>query len=73
MAVGIAIASVESVEDLRRLSQLCHNVADARRLLAIALMTEGRSRTKAATAADMNRQACRVAQGKHRVGATVGS
>ena len=49
----------ESPEDLRRMARLCGNVAQARRLLAIALVLEGHSRTAAATAAGMERQSLR--------------
>jgi transposase len=60
MAVGISITRKgESVEELRRLARLCRNVAQARRLLAIALVMEGCSRTDAATAAGMDRQSLR--------------
>ena len=60
MAVGIAITRKdESAEELRRMARLCRNVAQARRLLAIALVTDGHSRTDAATAGGMDRQSLR--------------
>ena len=60
MAVGIAITRhEESAEALRRLARLCRNVAQARRLLAIALVMDGHSRTDAATAGGMDRQSLR--------------
>lgn len=49
----------DSPDDLRRAARLCKNVAQARRLLAIALVLEGHSRTDAATAAGMDRQSLR--------------
>ena len=55
MAIAITW-QVESAEDLRRMARLCRNVAQARRLLAIALVMDGHSRTDAATAAGMDRQ-----------------
>lgn len=60
MAVGITIARHnESAGELRRLERLCRNVAQARRLLAIALVMDGQSRTDAATAAGMDRPSLR--------------
>ena len=60
MAIGIAITrTAESADDLRRLARLCRNVAQARRLLAMALVMDGHSRTDAATAAGMERQSLR--------------
>lgn len=60
MAVGLAITRPdESADDLRRLARSCRNVAQARRLLAIALVMDGQSRTDAATAAGMDRQSLR--------------
>ena len=60
MAAGIVITrQEESAAELRRLARLSRNVAQARRLLAIALVMEGRSRTEAATAAGMDRQSLR--------------
>ena len=60
MAVGLAITRQdESAGDLRRLARTCRNVAQARRLLAIALVLDGQSRTDAATAAGMDRQSLR--------------
>ena len=60
MAVGLAITRHdESADDLRRVACSCGNVAQARRLLAIALVMEGRSRTGAARAAGMDRQSLR--------------
>ena len=49
----------ESAADLRGLARSSHNVAQARRLLAIALVLDGSSRTAAATAAGMDRQSLR--------------
>ena len=49
----------ESAEDLRRAARSTKNVAQARRLLAIALVMDGSSRTDAATAAGMDRQSLR--------------
>ena len=49
----------ESAEDLRRAARSTRNVAQARRLLAIALVMDGSSRTDAATAAGMDRQSLR--------------
>ena len=55
MAVGLAITRRdESAGDLRHLARSCCNVAQARRLLAIALVLDGHSRTDAATAAGMD-------------------
>ena len=60
MAFGLAITRQdESASDLRRVARSCRNVAQARRLLAIALVIEGRSRTDATTAAGMDRQSLR--------------
>ena len=60
MAAGIAITRQdESAAELRRLARTSRDVAQARRLLAIALVMEGRSRTEAATAAGMDRQSLR--------------
>ena len=60
MAVGIAITRKdESAGALRRMARLCRNVAQARRLLAIALVMDGHSRTDAATAGGMDRQSLR--------------
>ena len=60
MAVGLAITRQdESADDLRRLARRSGNVAQARRLLSIALVMEGHSRTDAATAAGMDRQSLR--------------
>ena len=60
MAVGIAITRhEESAEALRRMARLCRNVAQARRLLSIALVMDGHSRTDAATAGGMDRQSLR--------------
>ena len=60
MAAGIAITRQdESAAELRRLARASRDVAQARRLLAIALVMEGRSRTEAATAAGMDRQSQR--------------
>ena len=49
----------ESAAELRRLARASRDVAQARRLLAIALVMEGRSRADAATAAGMDRQSLR--------------
>ncbi len=49
----------ESAEDLRRAARSSKNVGQARRLLAIALVMDGQSRTEAATAAGMDRQSLR--------------
>lgn len=49
----------DSADDLRRAARSSRNVAQARRLLAIALVLEGHSRTAAATAAGMDRQSLR--------------
>ena len=60
MAVGLAITRHdESADDLRRLARACRNVGQSRRLLAIALVMDGHSRTEAATAAGMDRQSLR--------------
>lgn len=60
MAAGIAITRQdESASELRRLTRASRDVAQARRLLAIALVMEGRSRTEAAAAAGMDRQSLR--------------
>lgn len=60
MAIGIKITRAEeSAEALRRMARLCRNVAQARRLLAIASVMDGHSRTDAATAAGMDRQSLR--------------
>ena len=60
MAIGIAITRKdESAHELRRLARLCRNVAQVRRLLAMALVMDGYSRTDAATAAGMERQSSR--------------
>ena len=60
MAAGIAITRQnESATELRRLARASRDVAQARRLLAIALVMEDRSRTEAATAAGMDRQSLR--------------
>ena len=58
MAVAITRQD-ESAEELRRMARQCRNVAQARRLLAIALVMDGQSRTDAATAAGMDRQSLR--------------
>lgn len=58
MAIAIT-RQEESAADLRRLARGSRDVAQARRLLAIALVMEGRSRTDAATAAGMDRQSLR--------------
>ena len=58
MAIAIT-REVETVEELRRMARLCRNVAQARRLLAIALVMDGYSRTDAATVAGMDRQSLR--------------
>ena len=56
MAVGLAIPRQDERADaVRRLARRSGNVAQARRLLAIALVMEGHSRTDAATAAGMDR------------------
>ena len=56
MAVGLAITRHdESADDLRRLARACRNVAQSRRLLAIALVMDGHSRTEAG----MDRQSLR--------------
>ena len=58
--MAIAITRQEnSAAELRRMARLCRNVAQARRLLAIALVMEGHLRTEAATAAGMDRQSLR--------------
>ena len=60
MGAGIAITRQdESAAELRRLARASRDVAQARRLLAIALVMDGRSRTEAATAAGMDRQSLR--------------
>ncbi len=60
MAIGIAITRKdESAEALRRMARLCRNVAQARRLLALALVMDGHSRTDAARAGGMDRQTLR--------------
>ena len=60
MAIGIVITrTAESADDLRRLARLCRNVSQARRLLAMALVMDGHSRTDATTAAGMERQSLR--------------
>lgn len=58
MAIAITRQN-ESATELRRLARASRDVAQARRLLAIALVMEGRSRTDAATAAGMDRQSLR--------------
>ena len=58
MAIAIT-RQKESAAELRRLARASRDVAQARRLLAIALVMEGRSRTDAATAAGMDRQSLR--------------
>lgn len=58
MAIAIT-RQEESAAELRRLARASRDVAQARRLLAIALVMEGRSRTEAATAAGMDRQSLR--------------
>ena len=58
MAIAIT-RQHESAAELRRLARGSRDVAQARRLLAIALVMEGRSRTDAATAAGMDRQSLR--------------
>ena len=58
MAIAITRQD-EGADELRRLARLCRNVAQARRLLAIALVMDGHSRTDAATAAGMDRQSLR--------------
>jgi transposase len=60
MAIGLKITRAEeSAAELRRMARLCRNVAQARRLLAIASVMDGDSRTEAATAAGMDRQTLR--------------
>ena len=60
MAIGIAITRKdESAEALRQMARLCRNVAQARRLLALALVMDGHSRTDAARAGGMDRQTLR--------------
>ena len=60
MALGIVIThTAESSDDLRRMARVCRNVAQARRLLAMALVMDGHSRTDAARAAGMERQSLR--------------
>ena len=60
MAIGIAITRKdESADDLRRLARLCRNVAQARHLLAMALVVDGHSRTDAATVAGLERRSLR--------------
>ena len=49
----------ESADDLRRLARSSKNAAQARRLLAIALVLDGHSRTNAARASGMDRQSLR--------------
>ena len=49
----------ESAADLRRMARLSRTVAQARRLLAIASVMDGHSRTVAATGAGMDRQSLR--------------
>ena len=49
----------ESAEDLRHAARSSKTVAQARRLLAIALVMDGQCRTAAATAAGMDRQSLR--------------
>lgn len=58
MAITIT-RTVDSAEDLRGAARSTKNVAQARRLLAIALVMDGSSRTEAATAAGMDRQSLR--------------
>ena len=58
MAIAIT-RQEESAAELRRLARASRDVAQARRLLAIALVMEGRSRTEAATAGGMDRQSLR--------------
>ena len=61
MAVGLAITRQEefSASDLRRQAGKCSDGAQVRRLLALAMILEGRSRTEAAEANGMDRQTLR--------------
>jgi len=58
MALAI-IRSEHSAADLRRAARRSKDTAQSRRLLALALVLEGRSRTEAAQAAGMDRQTLR--------------
>ncbi len=56
----IAIERLDQTsDDLRSAARSCRNVSQARRILAIAMVLDGHSRTAAATAAGMNRQTLR--------------
>ena len=60
MAQGLAITRDDhSAVDLRRAAQRCRDSAAARRMLALALVKEGRSRTEAAQSCGMDRQTLR--------------
>ena len=58
MAITIT-RTEDSAADLRRAARSTKNVAQSRRLLAIALVLDGHSRTEAARAAGMDRQSLR--------------
>src|SRR3954454_4012075 len=56
----VAITRLErSADDLRREASRCRDGAAARRMLALALVLEGRSRTEAARLCGMDRQTLR--------------
>ena len=61
MAAGLAITRQEecSASDLRRQAGKCSDGAQVRRLLALAMILEGRSRTEAAEQNGMDRQTLR--------------
>ena len=58
MTIGIERLDQTS-DDLRSAARSCRNVSQARRILAIAMVVDGHSRTAAARAAGMDRQTLR--------------